>query len=170
MLNIFNAGTAKAIGVSNYENSHIQEIIDAKKPLPTVNQCHFNPYGGSAQMDKVKFCQAHDIVYLGYSPLGIPDWHKFPKPMEPTPLRDPVVLSIADAHKRSAAEVILAWEWSLGIPVNPRCMNATHMAQDLNIYDITTSDEESAKLMGCHQDTCKEDPLFMNVRKTRILR
>jgi len=160
MLVIFKSGAAKAIGVSNYENSHIQEIIDAKKPLPSVNQCHFNPYGGSSQMDKVNFCKAHDIVYLGYSPLGIPDWHKFPKPMESTPLRDPTVLEIAAAHKRSAAEVILAWEWSLGIPVNPRCMNATHMIQNLNIYDIVITKDESDKIMSCHQDTCLEDPNY----------
>jgi diketogulonate reductase-like aldo/keto reductase len=96
--------------------------MDAKLPIPSVNQCHFHPYGGSAQMDKVKFCQAHDIVYLGYSPLGIPDWHKFPSGsgMSKTALEDPTILSIASSHGKSPAQVIMAWEWSLGIPVNPR--------------------------------------------------
>jgi len=167
MIEIFNSGGAKAIGVSNYENSHIQEIMDAKLLVPSVNQCHFNPYGGSAQMDKVKFCKANDIVYLGYSPLGIPDWHKFPSGsgMSSTPLKDPTILSIASAHEKSAAQVIMAWEWSLGIPVNPRSQNAKHMAENLDIYNITISSAESAKIMALHQDTCEEDPYYYECAK-----
>jgi len=166
MISIFKSGGAKAIGVSNYDNSHIQEIMDAKMLLPSVNQCHFHPYAGSVQMDKVKFCQANDIVYLGYSPLGIPDWHKFPSPnMSSTPTKDPTILSIASAHGKSAAQVIMAWEWSLGIPVNPRSQNATHMAENLDIYDIKITADESAKLMALHQDTCEEDPHFYQCAK-----
>jgi len=159
MVKIFNDGGAKAIGVSNFENEHIQEIIDAKMPLPSINQCHFNPYGGKAQMEKVTFCKTHEITYLGYSPLGIPDWHKFPSGhgMATTPMQDPVVLAIAAAHKKTPAQILLAWEWGLGIPVNPRSQNATHMAENLNIYDITLSSDESTKIMGLHQDTCDED-------------
>jgi len=159
MLQIFNSGGAKAIGVSNFEIIHLQEFIDAGLSLPSVDQCHFNPYAGAAQMELVNFCKSHDIVFLGYSPLGIPDWHKYPGPhMASTPMLDPTVLSIAKAHGKSPAQVILAWEWSLGIPVNPRTMNSSHMIENLNIYNISITKEESDKLLGLHQDTCAEDP------------
>jgi len=161
MVSIFNSGGAKAIGVSNFDVSHIQEIIDAGLPLPSTNQCHFYPYGGSSQMNLVRFCQDHDIVFNGYSPLGIPDWHTFPGPnMATTPMKDPAVISIANAHGKSPAQVILAWEWSLGIPMNPRSQNAAHMAENLDIFDIKLTNEESAKIMSLHQVTCEEDPRF----------
>jgi len=166
LVHIFEAGGAKAIGVSNYEIEHLEEIVSSGLPLPSINQCHFHPYGGSAQMPAVKYCQAHDIVFLGYSPLGVPDYHKYPGPdMHPTVLEDPVVLSIAAAHKKSPAQVIQAWLWSLGIPANPRCQNLTHMIENLNYFDIVITPEESNKLMGLHQDTCAEDPTWYECAK-----
>jgi len=62
-----------ATGVSNWNSTHIEELTAAGLPLPAVNQCPFNPYRGSSQMETVKWCQAHGVVFNGYSPLGIPD-------------------------------------------------------------------------------------------------
>ena len=66
---LFNAGKAKAIGVANYNTSHLQEIIDAGMPLPAVNQVPFHLYNAPAQMDLLAFCKAHNIVLLSYSPF-----------------------------------------------------------------------------------------------------
>lgn len=161
VLQIFESGRAKSVGVSNYEKEHIEEIIAAGMKLPSINQHHFHPYGGSAQMALVDFCQANDILFQSYSPLGVPDWHKFPGPhMSTTPLKDPVVVSIAAAHKKTPAQVILAWQWSLGIPFNPRSQNKKHMVENMEVFDIVITPEESNKLMKLHQDTCLEDPDF----------
>ena len=70
---IFNNGTAKSIGVANYNTSHLQEIIDAGMPLPSVNQVPYHLYNAAAQAELLAFCTAHKIVVLSYSPLGIPD-------------------------------------------------------------------------------------------------
>ena len=43
-MQVFKRGLAKAIGVSNFNSSHIQEIIDAGLPLPSVNQVSFSPF------------------------------------------------------------------------------------------------------------------------------
>jgi hypothetical protein len=42
MLTIFDSGRARSIGVSNYNTPHLQEIVDAQLPLPSINQCPFN--------------------------------------------------------------------------------------------------------------------------------
>jgi diketogulonate reductase-like aldo/keto reductase len=127
---IFNSKKALAIGVANYNTSHLQEIIDAGMPLPAVNQVPYHLYNAGAQMELLAFCKAHNIVVLSYSPLGIPDWHTFPTPALPasTPLRDPVLLAITAAHApATAAQVTQAWLWSMGVPSNPRTMNPAHM-------------------------------------------
>ena len=66
----------------------------------------------------------------------------FPK----TLLEDPVLVSIAAAHKRQPAEVALAWQTQMGIVVNPRTQNAEHMWQNLHFADIVLTDAEMAQL------------------------
>lgn len=160
MVQLWKAGKAKAIGVSNYNSTHIQEIIDAGMPLPTVNQCPFNPYRSSSQMDTVNFCKAHDITFLAYSPLGIPDWHQFNPPLQKTVLEEPTIRQIAEAHGKTPAQVILNWEWNLGIPSNPRSMNATHMQENMGIYDWTLTAAEMKQMGAFHQDGCSIDGSF----------
>jgi len=166
MVKIFQSGGALAIGVSNFNQTHIQEIIDAGLPLPALNQCPFNVYRSSSQMDLVNFCRQHDIVFNGYSPLGVPDWHAFPKPLSKTPLVDPTVVAIAQAHNASPAQIIQAWEWSLGIPVNPRSMSLAHMQENLASYQITLTPAEIQALSTLPQDTCAIDPTMYECANT----
>jgi diketogulonate reductase-like aldo/keto reductase len=106
LVEAWQAGQTRAIGVANYNSSHLQEIIDAGMPLPAVNQVRnateapqwrrvqtvprllsprsapfqvpFHLYNAAAQADIHAFCYAHNITLLSYSPMGIPDWHTFP--------------------------------------------------------------------------------------------
>jgi len=146
LVEIYESGKALSIGVSNYNISDIQEIIDAGMPLPTINQCPFHIYHSMLQSDLYQYCVANNITFNGYSPLGVPDVNQYQPPMAPTPLEDPVVIKIAAAHNRTPAQVMLNWQVSLGIPVNPRCQNKTHMVDNLNIFDFSLSHEEAAIL------------------------
>lgn len=120
LLDIFNAGGARAIGVSNYNASHLQEIADAGLPLPAVNQIPFHIYVSAAAAPTIAWCTKHDVLVNGYSPFGVPDHRTFPPPMALTPLLDSVALSIAAAHDTTSANVMLAWQYQLGIVVNVR--------------------------------------------------
>ena len=100
MVEIFNAGGARSIGVSNYNVTHLQEIIDAGLPLPALTQNPFHLYRSTSQADLIAFCKAHNILFLGYSPLGVPDDHAYPTNISGVPtgmsvstLVDPVVRS-----------------------------------------------------------------------------
>jgi len=88
LVEIFRSGKARAIGVSNYNISHIQEIIDAGLPLPAVNQCPFNLWHSrDAQPDGLlPFMKNHSIIYNGYSPFGVPDRKTYPLPFPKTML------------------------------------------------------------------------------------
>lgn len=68
---IFGNGTSKAIGVANYNSSHLQEIIDAGMPLPAVNQIPIHLYTYAAQKPTIDWCKAHNITVLAYSPFGV---------------------------------------------------------------------------------------------------
>jgi 2,5-diketo-D-gluconate reductase A len=159
---VFNSGKALSIGVSNFNATHLQEIIDAGLPLPAINQIPFHLYRSSSQQQTIDFCRAHNITVNGYSPLGIPDWKTFPTStgMSTTQRADPVVQGIAAAHGVSPSKVLLAWQWALGIPVNPRSQNVDHMIENLNYFDLQLTQAEIGALSSRPQSTCSVDPTF----------
>lgn len=112
VLQVYAAGGARAVGVSNYNSTHLQEIVDAGLPLPAVNQIPYNLYHSSVQADTVAWCRAHGVLVNGYSPFGVPDRRAYAPPMAPTQLQDPVLQSVAAAHGTSPGNALLAWQWA----------------------------------------------------------
>ena len=161
MVLLFKRGVVRSIGVSNYNTTHLQEIIDAGLPLPTANQVSFNPYNyRTGRADLLQFCQKHQILLIGYSPLGVPDVHQFPTGMPRTLLEDPVIVSLAKEYNRTSAQILLRWAHQLGVPTNPRSMNETHMLENLAVFSnpFTINDNDMNRINNLAQDTCDVDP------------
>jgi len=169
MVMLFKRGFLRSIGVSNYNTTHLQEIIDAGLPLPAANQVSFNPYNyRTGRADLLEFCRKHQILLIGYSSLGVPDVHQFPTEdktkqstgMSSTLLEDPVIVSLAKQYNRTPAQVLLRWAYQLGVPTNPRSMNETHMLENLEIFSnpFTINDNDMNRINSLAQDTCDVDP------------
>jgi len=87
-------GLIKAIGVSNFNKSQLQELITFAKVKPSVLQIELHPY--LPQKELVQFCHDNGIIVTAYSPLGSPD--RPPRMVgqsDPELLKDPVVNAIA---------------------------------------------------------------------------
>lgn len=161
MVEIYNAGLALSIGVSNYNASELQEFVVAGVPLPAINQIPMHPYRSSSQNSTIAWCKDNGVLVNAYSPLGVPDWHVFPASggMAATPLVDPVITKIAQSHGRTPAAVIIAWLWTQNVVTNPRTMSTAHMADNLGAYQgLSLSAVEVAAISQLPQDWCSVDP------------
>ena len=141
---LFNDGKALAIGVSNFEQTHLEDIIMMNSMIPSVNQVEHHPY--FHEDDLVKYCKSKNIIFNSYSPMGCPDWAPTVHHWNGTILVLPVIQSIAKAHQRSAGQVIQRWQWQQGIVVNPRTMNQDHMKENLNFFDFELTDDEMKQM------------------------
>lgn len=65
---IYDSGKVKAIGISNFEEKHIEPILAKCKHAPMVNQIRFHI--GDIQEDVTSYCKKQDILLTAYSPLG----------------------------------------------------------------------------------------------------
>lgn len=139
-------------------------------PLPAITQNPFHIYRSSAAMDVLSWADRHDVCFLGYSPLGVPDWHVYPVPPLPVAnqLQHPSVLAAAAAHGKTPAQILLAWAWQLGVPANPRTMNKQHMIDNLAAYDgsFTLTQAEMDDLSSQPQDACAQDPKWYECNST----
>ena len=127
-------GRARAIGVSNFTPAHLQRLLDETTVVPAVNQVELHP--GFPQDELREFHQRHGIVTESWSPLG--RGHGL--------LDDPVVTSIARAHDKTPAQVVLRWHLQLGCVVIPKSTHAERIRENIDVFDVELSTEEMAQL------------------------
>ncbi len=131
---LYKTGRAKAIGVSNYTEKHLHELLAHAEVTPAVNQIEFHPSVYRSQLPIVEFCRQHEIVVEGYSPLldGRMD--------------HPVVQQVSDTCGRTPAQVLLRWSIQHGIIPLPSSTQTQHMVQNLSVDGFRLKDADMALL------------------------
>jgi len=132
-------GKCKYIGVANYPPELLAEMSEYATVMPCVNQVEFHPRFSSPKLQKV--CKEMGIVLTAY---GSGNSVKIEK--------SPVVAEIAARVNKSPSQVVLKWTLQLGVVVIPAATQEAHIAENLDLFDFTLSEEDMAKLNGLNQD------------------
>eukprot|EP00478_Filoreta_tenera_P000987 GABV01000995.1.p1 GENE.GABV01000995.1~~GABV01000995.1.p1 ORF type:complete len:336 (+),score=169.52 GABV01000995.1:57-1010(+) len=141
MEELVSKGLVKSIGVSNFDEQDINEILEIATVKPVVNQVESHPY--LVQKDLQEFCESKGIAITAYSPLG----NIRPTAEDNvTPLEDPVVKEIAKAHGKTPAQVLIKWNIDMGRIVIPKTVTPARIPENANILDLELSNEELEKL------------------------
>ncbi len=128
-------GKCRSIGVSNYEVQHLREIVDSGRTLPVVNQMKFSPF--LQQRDVHKFGRARGIRLEAYSPLT-----------RGRRLDDPALGKLAEAHRRTAAQILLRWAIQKDVIVIPKSVRRERILENAAIFDFTLSPKDMKTLDG----------------------
>lgn len=127
------AGKCRAIGVSNFEISHLNELFALSDVVPAVNQVEFNPFRFRRELEA--FCRQQDIELEAYSPLT--------RGME---LGDPRVRQLAAKYHRTPAQILIRWPLQKGIVVIPKSANPQRIRENAGVFDFALSPEDMAML------------------------
>lgn len=128
------AGQATSIGVSNFLVPHLERLLAETDTVPVVNQIELHPY--HQQPAVTAFGSAHGIATEAWGPLG---QGKYPL------LELPLILSIATAHEKSAAQVVLRWHIQQRHIVFPKSTSRARIAENFDLFDFElTTDEQSS--------------------------
>jgi diketogulonate reductase-like aldo/keto reductase len=128
-------GDALAIGVCNFTESHLSDLIDAGRTVPAVNQIELHPY--CQNPDLVAFCHRHGIVVEAYAPFASGAFGL---------LKDPVLCEIAAAVGKSTGQVILKWHVRQGHVVLPKSGNPARMRENLQLFDFDLDESQMARI------------------------
>lgn len=127
---IYKEGKTKAIGVSNFLNHHMQNILDNCEVEPMVNQIEFHP--GYIQKDVVDFDKEHGIVVEAWSPLG-----------RERVLKEPLLKEISEKYGKSVAQVCLAFALQMDVVPLPKTSSIERMKQNMDInFELEKEDFE----------------------------
>nr|XP_006822401.1 PREDICTED: aldose reductase-like [Saccoglossus kowalevskii] len=123
-------GLAKSIGVSNFNHKQIDRILRIAKHRPVTNQIEVHPYLTRTKL--LEWCQSYEIIVTAYSPLccrGRP----WAKAVEPDITRDPLLLSIAERHGKTCAQVALRFAIQRGCSVITKSVHRDRLQENIDV-------------------------------------
>ncbi|MBC7594483.1 MAG: aldo/keto reductase [Kineosporiaceae bacterium] len=125
----------RAIGVSNFRIEDLQRLFDLGLSVPTINQIELHPQ--LVQRELREFHAKHEIATEAWSPLA-----------QGKVFSEDTIIAIAKNHGTSPAQVVIAWHLALGNVVIPKSVTPSRIADNLNVFDFSLSDEEVAAITG----------------------
>eukprot|EP00183_Erythrolobus_madagascarensis_P005656 CAMPEP_0185845982 /NCGR_PEP_ID=MMETSP1354-20130828/1793_1 /TAXON_ID=708628 /ORGANISM="Erythrolobus madagascarensis, Strain CCMP3276" /LENGTH=354 /DNA_ID=CAMNT_0028546063 /DNA_START=57 /DNA_END=1121 /DNA_ORIENTATION=- len=131
MEELMDEGLVKSIGVSNFNHRQLLEVVKNKrKHMPSViqNECH--PF--LQQKDLIDLCNHLGVVFQAYSPLGSGDRPWIRNAGDPELLEDERLMSIAQKHGMTAAQVVLRWQTQRGVSIVPKSVRAARIRENLD--------------------------------------
>ena len=138
-------GLVRSIGVSNFTQTKLKDLMDKAEIMPAVNQVEIHPY--LAQNDLVEFCRANQIVVTAYAPLGSGDRPDTMKEAgEPSLLADQVVADIAKKNSATPAQVLIAWGLARGLVEIPKSVQFDRIEENLGALNVTLDDDDMKRL------------------------
>lgn len=138
-------GLVRSIGVSNFTQTKLKDLMDKAEIMPAVNQVEIHPY--LAQNDLVEFCRANQIIVTAYAPLGSGDRPDTMKEAgEPSLLADQVVADIAKKNSATPAQVLIAWGLARGLVEIPKSVQFDRIEENLGALNVTLDDDDMKRL------------------------
>jgi len=126
MEKMYESGNVKAIGVSNFQPTHLRRIHGETSVTPAVNQIEVHPYLAN---DEVRaFNSEHGIATEAWSPIA-----------QGKVLDDATIVRIAEAHGKSPAQVTLRWHLQRGDIVFPKSVTRERVEENFDVFDFELS-------------------------------
>ena len=138
-------GKVRTLGISNFDadSAAFNRLMREAAIKPAVLQMECHPY--AQRIDVRETMKQHGIQVECWFPLG-------GAMSDGMLLKDPVINSIAQAHGKTAAQIILRWHIQEGFSVIPGSKNPQHIQENINIFDFELTDDEMAQIRALNKE------------------
>lgn len=145
MVNLKNENLVRHIGVSNFSQKKLSQLMSETDYVPEMNQIELHPY--LHQEELVKFCQDNAILVTAFSPLGSQDRADVMKADdEPSLLDNQVIKNIASKHKASPAQILIAFHLDRNVATVPKSTNEKRIKENFESHNINLDEEDRQHL------------------------
>lgn len=143
LVEIQKSGKAKAIGVSNFTEEQLAELIEHTDVVPAVNQVEYHPFLNQKLL--LDYCKENKIVLTAYSPLA-----------HGRRMQDGTLLSIAAKHAKSEPQIMLRWSLQMGNVIIPKSTDEVRIGENIDLFDfeLDKTDMEQIENLNENFRTC----------------
>lgn len=136
---LYKEGRVKAIGVSNFQIHHLEDLMKDAEIKPMVNQVEYHPR--LTQKELSGFCRKQDIQLEAWSPL-----------MAGQLLDNTDLQEIADKYGKSIAQVILRWDLQNGVITIPKSTKEHRIAENATVFDFELTADDMKRIDSLNQN------------------
>ncbi|MFX0555986.1 aldo/keto reductase [Maribacter sp. CXY002] len=129
----------RAIGVSNFLQHHLEDLMTTANIVPMVNQMEFHPY--VVQQALLDFCNKNTIQYEAWSPF-----------MQGKVFGLDICKELAEKYGKSVAQIILRWNLQKGVVTIPKSIHKDRIVSNADIFDFELSEKDMAYLDSLDRD------------------
>jgi len=136
---LYKEGRVKAIGVSNFQIHHLQDLMKDAEIKPMINQVELHPK--LTQKELLAFCKEQGIQLEAWSPLA-----------QGQLLSNEVLQGIAAKYDKSVAQIILRWDLQNGVVTIPKSTKEHRIIENGSVFDFELSDDEMETIDGLNEN------------------
>ncbi|MGB5205990.1 aldo/keto reductase [Eudoraea sp.] len=123
----------RAIGVSNFMQHHLEDLLGTAKIVPMVNQMEFHPY--LVQQNLLDFCLDKNIQYEAWSPM-----------MQGKIFGIETFKELANKYNKTIAQIVLRWDLQKGVITIPKSSKRERILANADIFDFELTMDDMANL------------------------
>lgn len=141
MEDLYKAGKARAIGVSNFHMDRLMDLITCHEIVPAVNQIETHPF--YPRDAEIAFHKELGILQQAWAPLAEGKFEIF---------SNPILNQITQKHGKSVAQVVLRWLNQRGVAIIPKSVKVERMLENREIFDFTLDEQDLAQIATLNRD------------------
>lgn len=129
MEELYFAGKVRAIGVSNFQIHHLEDLMQVAYVIPQANQVELHP--GLQQVALQRYCEGMGIKLISHSPL-----------MRGQAFQIPLLQDLAKKYNKSVANIVVRWGLQRGIFMIPKSVTKQRIHDNFQVFDFSLSYED----------------------------
>lgn len=135
---LYAKGVVRAIGVCNFQIHHLQELFEASKLKPAVNQIERHPL--LTQKELFSFCQANSVQVEAWAPIMRGN------------LDIPLLKELSAKYEKTPGQIVLRWNLQQKVVVIPKSVTPSRIEENADIFDFELSEEDIFRIDALNQN------------------
>lgn len=135
MEELYKSGRVRVIGVSNFQEHHLAELLQVCDIVPAVNQIECHPR--LTQEPLRGYLKEKTIATQAWSPLGGTGGNL---------MQEQLILSLAEQYKKTPAQIILRWDLQNGMITIPKSTHKKRIESNFDIFDFALTAQDMGKI------------------------
>lgn len=135
MEELYKEGKIRSIGVSNFQQDRLIDLIIHNEVIPAVNQVETHPF--NQQIENMAFMKENNVQIQSWAPFAEGENNLF---------QNEILVSIAEKHRKSVAQVVLRWLTQREIVTIPKSVRKERIMENFNIFDFDLDREDMDKI------------------------
>lgn len=135
---LYKDGYVRAIGLSNFQIHHIEDVLTSAEILPMVNQVEYHPR--LTQRELQMFCRDHKIQLEAWSPLMQGN-------LDVAELKE-----LAEKYGKTPAQIVLRWDLQNGVVTIPKSVRSSRIVENAGVFDFELAIDDMDKINSLNQN------------------